>query len=320
MDYVAQNVAICHSCGYNLRGHGVICVCPECGVRSDFEAMHKEALAFVKRRRVFILGPLALLKKRTKAWWWAYDETPKHSIRVAIANIALAVLLTILLSFTIGSMHVRVTIQTSSHFANGEVIPLYTNEYTVGPFGEYHVGNFEPAPDFTATSKRNADRVEDVFDIQIEYGNGWPVFETSLATLAFWILPAWGIPAVLSAIRSRRPNGDTPSGVRRSALAAVLYESPRVVYLQLAVWLTWPVQMICVWLDPSLSTNGLVTLIVTAMFACYNVLAWVQSLRSDHIKVLNLSPLGIALVSVVYGVVLPTTMFFCYGMLIEYWR
>ena len=319
MDYVAHNVAICHSCGYNLRGHGVICVCPECGTHHDFDAMREEAIGFVKRRRFLALGPIAILRKRPTAWWWAFEDGINYSIRAACANFILAILITVISALTMGSLYIRTEAEFFAHYPGGITIQIFKDEYARGPFGSFENYLSNVVTEYSKRPPIPPTRVEFVYESEIEFVGASRSLQHSMLILVLWSIPALCVPMTMGLVTIKRLSGDHQQRIHRSVVAAFLYESSRIAHLQIAVWLTWPVLMVCYWLDPGVTYTGYVVLFEGIACVGFNVVAWVQALRSDRAGVLHLSPAGIALFSIGYGAVLPCLICIAARTFYELW-
>jgi len=309
-EYSDTRIAICHSCGYDLRGHDQSSVCPECGVENDFVQMRCAALRLVAARRLLPLGPIALLRKRTRAWWWAFDEQVTHASMVAVRNVAFSLLIVAVFALTCGSVYVRISLQIFNWGSAGNAIPVGQDDYLLGPFGEFRPGQFVPMPTYTQATTMNTTRSETIFDVQFERIWDGTSARSAGIVLVGWIWPSWIIPVLFARPRRREHSTNHSKRIRAATLAAFLYESTRLVYFTIAMCLTWPLEMIGRWLFPIHGTVFYIVQLVAVSCIVYNIVAWVQALRSDHAKVLGLSRARIALIAVGYGAVLPSCCYF----------
>ncbi len=325
MEEPALTIAKCYSCGYDLRGHPTSTVCPECGVSSDFDAMAEEAVALTKRRRLLVLGPIAMLRKRSRAWWWGLSERRDHSRRSAKRIVVIATLIAGLFALTLGTTYIRVNVKFISRRPQGSSFGLLRNpiggpirmlhiDRLRGPFGEYRAQQL---------SSVNVDEYLD----DVEDGESKTFYTKTLvrgtlndtlhclAIFAFWAFPCWAIPALLIGERAKKTTDDSAVQLRQSVYAALNYESPRMLYLLIAIFLTWPIELLAVWLDPKTRIPPKYLAIALAIFVAYNALSWYQSLRSDYAKVLGMSRVRTVFFTVGTAIILPGMVYGAYYFL-----
>lgn len=314
MEEPAHNIAKCYSCGYDLRGHATSAVCPECGISNDFEAMTEEAVALTSRRRLFVLGPLATLRKRPRAWWWGLSGRHDHSRRVVKRTITISILIAGFFAVTFGSTYVRVNVKLISRRPHGTPSRMFHFDRLQGPFGEYRTQQLSPVNVDEYLDDMDDGESKSIYTKSIERGT-WNDTIHSLAIFALWAFPCWAVPAFLIGERAKKTTDGSAVQLRQSVYAALNYESPRMLYLLIAIFLTWPIGLLTVWLDPKTRIPPNYLAIALGIFVAYNALSWYQSLRSDYAKVLGMSRVRTVFFTVGTAIVLPGMVYGAYYFL-----
>ncbi len=286
-------------------------VCPECGVSSDFEAMAEEAVALTKRRRLFVLDPLAMLRKRRRAWWWGLSDRRDHSRRVAKRIILISTLIAGLFAVTLGTTYIRVNVKLIRRNPHGIPSRMFHFDRLRGPFGIYRAQQLSPANADDYLDGMEDGETKSIYARSIVRGT-WNDTLHCLAIFALWAFPCWAVPAFLIGERAKKTIDDSEVQLRQSVYAALIYESPRILYLLIAVFLTWPIELLAIWIDPRIRVPPNYLAIALGICVAYNALSWYQSLRSDYARVLGMSHVRAGFFTVGAAVLLPGMIYGAY--------
>jgi hypothetical protein len=297
----------CVACGYILYGLGDEPRCPECGLLNVPEGYRRQVWGLVDSRTWFFSSLFGVLKKRPPGWWWSLDRDGdvRRSIRFASAMVAVSTLMIVAGFLVAASVHVQLTMRSGYNNSWAITPPDGIKKFTVVE-STYSILVSGILKDAGKTEWETDKPVVVVDTISVRFGRpsgaGLQCVAILLASLLSWAGPA-GI-GLWTQIRKGLPSF---ARAPRTIIAASMYESHRLVYVALLVWVGLLIDGL---VRSQIASNTLevcafTTLALVGSLILFAASGWIGPLRSDYTRQLIRSRKHSARILAMYAIGLP---------------